>query len=215
MRRKPFCDERTTDGRPFRSGGKCVSIRAKFRRRWILAAICFMAFVPAATPQKTPAKEYQVKAAFLYNFAKFVDWNDSKLAAPPYPFTVCVLGADPFGRVLNDALLGKTVEEHPVMLVRYPHPSAISGCQVIFISASETSNLPEIFADLRGRNVLTVGDSEGFAAAGGVIQFTLQDHQVHFKINLDAAGREGLKISSKLLALATIVHDPPRVAESQ
>lgn len=213
MRRKQFCDERITDGRRLPSRGKFASACAKILRRRILAAICFIAFVPTvATAQNAPANEYQVKAAFLYNFARFVDWSDSKLAAPPYPFTICVLGADPFGKVLNDTLLGKTIEEHPVMLVRYPHPAEISGCQIVFISASETPHLPQIAADLRKHNVLTVGDSEGFATAGGMIEFTTQDHHVHFTINPDAAARAGLRISSKLLALATIVHDPPRAA---
>jgi YfiR/HmsC-like len=151
------------------------------------------------------ASEYQLKAAFVYNFAKFIQWPPKTYAGPESPFSICILGSDPFGEVIDDTLRGKTVADHPVVVRRDKDPAAARQCQIVFVSASEKHRLPEILASLKGANVLVVGDVDGFAAAGGAIELTLQDNRVRFAINPDAADRSGLKISSQLLALATIV----------
>jgi uncharacterized protein DUF4154 len=163
----------------------------------------------ASTAQVRPPSEYELKAAFLFNFAKFVDWPSNSFANPEAPFLVCVLGPDPFGGALDGALRGKVVAEHPVNITRVKHVADLVGCQILFVAASESRHLPEILAKLRGHCVLLIGETDDFASSGGAIQFTLEDNRVRFFINPDAADRAGLKISSKLLALAKIVRDAP------
>lgn len=171
----------------------------------LLASLCGF----AARAQEE-ASEYQVKAAFLFNFAKFIDWPENSFASPQSPFSVCVLGADPFGRALDDALRGKAIAARPVVVSRLRDPAMARQCQIAFVSASEKSRLPSVFGAVRGSSVLLVGETENFAASGGTIQFTLEDNHIRFTINTDAAERSRLQISSKLLALARIVRDTPR-----
>jgi YfiR/HmsC-like len=154
--------------------------------------------------------EYQVKAAFLLNFARFVEWPPRAFASATSPLGVCVLGEDPFGEALDRAVLGKTLSDRTLMVRRGKKLQELDGCEILFISASERGRLPEILGELRNAPVLTVGDSEEFAARGGGVQFTLEDNHVHFMVNVDATERAGLKVSSKLLSLAHVVHDEPR-----
>lgn len=174
----------------------------------VILAVIGLLRAPAGRAQDAPS-EYQVKAAFLFNFAKFIDWPESSFETPQSPFSVCVVGADPFGRALDDALRGKTVANRPVVVSRLKDPGLARQCQIAFISSSEKSHLPAILEAFRGTNGLIVGDADGFAAAGGTIQFTLEEHRVRFTINTDAAERARLQISSKLLALAKIVRYAP------
>jgi hypothetical protein len=160
--------------------------------------------------QMKSATEYQVKAAFLYNFAKFIDWPSSAFTDPKQPLDICVYGRDPFGPALEDALLGKTIGERRVSLGRAMQFQDLVGCHVVFVGPSAHESAADLANRLKGRAVLLVGESDGFAASGGTIQFTIEDNRVHFVINPDAADRAGLKISSKLLALAKIVRDPNR-----
>ncbi len=170
---------------------------------------------PRALPaQLRPPSEYELKAAFLFNFAKFVDWPPNTFAGPDAPFLVCVLGTDPFGGALDNALRGKVIAEHPASVSRIKRVADINGCQILFVAASESHLLPEILAKIRGQFVLVIGETDDFASSGGAIQFTLEENRVRFFINPDAAGRAGLKISSKLLALAKIVRDAPATGKS-
>jgi len=148
-----------------------------------------------------------VKTAFLFNFAKFIDWPASSFSGPQSPFTICVLGQDPFGNILDDTLLGKIVGIRPLVIRRLKEKNEARSCQMVFVSPSESAHLSEIFASLQRANVLLVGETTGFAASGGTIEFTLDDNHVRFTINTDSVDRSGLKFSSKLLALAKLVHD--------
>jgi len=150
---------------------------------------------------------YAVKIAFLFNFAKFIDWPPSSFASPQSPFTICVLGQDPFGHMLDDTLQGKMIGERPLAVRRLKDKTEARSCQMVFVSSVESPHLAEIIGSLHGANVLLVGETNGFASLGGTIEFTLEDNRVRFAINPDAADRSGLKLSSKLLALAKIVHD--------
>jgi hypothetical protein len=172
-------------------------------------------YSPTVLPaQLRPPSEYELKAAFLFNFAKFVDWPPNAFTDPNDAFLVCVLGTDPFGSALDAALLGKTVEQHSVSVMRVRRIADITHCQILFVAASESRGLSKIVAKLRGQSVLVIGETNGFASSGGVIQFTVEDNRVRFFINIDAADRAGLKISSKLLALAKIVRDPTATGKS-
>ncbi len=183
-----------------------------FLRPAVFGAVALL-FLFAAARQPAGAQsrtvgEYEVKAAFLYNFAKFIAWPDKSFADPGAPFAFCVLGADPFGRTLDDALQGKTIGSHPVTLARLQDATEARRCQMVFVSSSESRRLPEIEDRLRGASVLLVGDFPGFADAGGALQFIIEDNRVRFLINTDAAQRAGLRLSSKLLSVARVVHDP-------
>jgi hypothetical protein len=188
-------------------------VRARFGDLALMCTIPFLFVISnsiALTAQTKSANEYQVKAAFLYNFVKFVDWPPTAFSDAKQPLDICVYGHDPFGAALEDALLGKAVGERRVGLGRAMQFQDLAGCHVVFVSASAHESATDLANRLKGRAVLLVGESDGFAASGGTIQFTFEDNRVHFVINPDAADRAGLKISSKLLALAKIVHDPNR-----
>ena len=182
----------------------------------LLLAILFTSAVPESgvvTAQTKSPSEYQVKAEYLYNFVKFTYWPSDTFVDPRQPIAVCIFGRDPFGHNLEVALLGKSVGDRPVMLARATQIEDLSGCQIVFIAGSEIGRIPNLINRLHKRPVLLVGETEGFAQLGGVIQFTVESARVHLVINTDAAARSGLKISSKLLALARIVRDSNQAAD--
>jgi hypothetical protein len=147
------------------------------------------------------ASEYELKAAFLYKFASFVEWP----APVAGPLTICVFGNDPFGPTLERVVKDKSINGRLFSIRR---PKAIhdgSECQILFIASSERPRFKSILGGLNGA-ILTVGDTPGFCQSGGVINLEVVDERVHFGINPDAAERARLRLSSKLLSLATIVH---------
>jgi YfiR/HmsC-like len=179
----------------------------------LFIAVLMFAFAspdPLARSQSSGPTGYEVKTAFLFNFAKFIDWPPSSFASPQAPFTICVLGQNPFGNILDDTLQGKMIGDRPLAVRRLRDKAEAQLCQIVFVSSSESAHLAEILASLQGAKVLLVGETSGFAALGGTIEFTLEDDRVRFTINTDAAARSGLKFSSKLLALAKIVHNQGR-----
>lgn len=147
------------------------------------------------------AQEYQVKAAFLYNFAKFVDWSGEP-GGSGAPLVIAVFGKDPFGPTLENVVWGKTVNGRPLLIRRTSRVEELFPCHILFISSSEKRRLGEILQALGRASVLTVSDMEEFLQLGGMVRFLVEDNKVRFGINLEAARRTGLKISSKLLSLA-------------
>ena len=160
-----------------------------------------------AAGQGDSAGEYELKAAMLYNLTRFVEWPPSAYPDPQAPILLCILGRDPFGSSLTSIVSRQTVNGRPVLLRHPQNDKDVRGCHVLYISSSERKTTAQILSTLKGSGVLTVGEMTQFAARGGMIQFSLQDQQVRFDINLDAASRAGLKISSRLLLLARIVKD--------
>lgn len=149
--------------------------------------------------------EYEVKAAFLVNFLKFVEWpqgEDSRNSA----YYICVLGNNPFGPSLM-TIQNKTVTGKRVITKLCKEPHNTNNCHIVFISASEKERLGSILKEIGYLNILTVGDMNDFARAGGIIQFVTERDKVHFLINIDAASRAKLKISSKLLRLSLIFRE--------
>ncbi len=145
--------------------------------------------------------EYQVKAAFLFNFANFVEWPDEAFPKGGRNFVICVIGGDPFGGAL-DSLKGKTLKGR-IVIVRYCFEAAEArGSQVLFVGKSERGNINHIVKALKGSPVLTVADQDGFCQAGGMINMVNERNRVGFEINVSAARRAGLQISSHLLKLA-------------
>lgn len=149
--------------------------------------------------------EYKIKAAFLYNFAKFVDWPPQAFKTPHDPFLICVLGRNPFGDALKEVIRGKSIEGRPFEFRDVRNASEASGCQILFVGSEEGRRFHSILQGPKALGILTVGEAQGFAESGGVINFIRDDGHVHFEINVDAAEQEQLHISSKLLGLAEIV----------
>jgi hypothetical protein len=148
--------------------------------------------------------EYLIKAAFLFNFAKFVEWPAASFKDDLSPINLCILGTDPFGPAL-DTLKDKTIKGRPLKIKRANKVDDIEACHILFISASEKEILKQILYTLKNSNILTVSEIEGFAQMGGIINFIIVNKKVHFEINPEAAERSKLKISSQLLKLAKIV----------
>ena len=150
--------------------------------------------------------EYQVKAAFLYNFAKFVEWPGDATEGGGPALIIGVLGDDPFGPALDDTVSGKSVNGRGLEVKRFSQIGDLEPCQVLFVGTSMMPRLPEILSRVRGSPVLTIGEADKFAQDGGIVRLVTENNKVRFEINVDAAERAGLRISSKLLALARIVH---------
>jgi hypothetical protein len=151
-------------------------------------------------------QESQIKAAFLYNFAKFVEWPEVAFKEAQSPFTICILGKDPFGDTL-DSLGEKTIEGKRLSIRRVSKIEEADRCHILFISASEKESLLHILKVTRKWNVLTVGDTKGFAQSGVIINLVSLDNKVGFEINIDAAEHVSLKISSRLLKLGKIIKE--------
>lgn len=191
-----------------RSSSLSVTRLNRFSRRSaVIVALTAVLFGAQASAQQNGPTEYQLKAAFLFNFAKFVEWPPSSFAYPKAPFVICILGTDPFGQSIDDTLRGQSIGTHGVAVLRVHDASQLRHCQMAFISPSEKTPVQAVLQMLRGANVLLVGETPGFASAGGAIQFEMRNNRIRFSINPGAAQRAGLQVSSKLLSLATIVHD--------
>ncbi|HTV40411.1 MAG TPA: YfiR family protein [Candidatus Sulfotelmatobacter sp.] len=152
--------------------------------------------------QNSQPTEYQIKAAFIYNFARFVDWPTQAFTDASSPLIIGVLGKNDFGSSLKETIDGKTIRGHPLEFKLFPSLARVANCQVLFISTSEKNHLSKIISTLRTTSILTVGETDDFVARGGMIRLRIVDDKVRFDINNSAAKSAGLTISSKLLTLA-------------
>lgn len=148
--------------------------------------------------------EYRVKAAYLLNFTRYVEWPAA--AAPDSQLSICVLGADPFGRILDATVAGRTVQGRSLQVRRVQNASEAAGCEVVFVSRETWRRSPASLKVLRNTGTLTVGESEQFARGGGVIGFVILDETVRFVVNDEARDRAGLRISSRMLSLAAAIY---------
>ena len=154
--------------------------------------------------------EYQVKAVYLLNFTRYVDWPPHARPASNNPIYICILGRDPFGNDLDAAVQGKRTQGHPIAVRRVTSVQDAAGCHIVFQTQSEWRSQRETVLSLTERGILTVGDSEQFAREGGVIGFVISNETVRFVVNLRARERAGLTISSRMLSLATDLYEPDR-----
>jgi hypothetical protein len=152
-----------------------------------------------------PPDEYQVKAAFLYNFAKFVEWPPEAFENPGEPLVVCVLGEDPFGRAIDDVISGKKIEGRALTVRRLSDARQAKGCRILFVGSSERRSVISVLAGINESGVLTVGESGSAASEGMIINFILDGDKIRFAIDTAAAEREKLRLSSRLLSLAIMV----------
>jgi hypothetical protein len=182
--------------------------------RILISLACLLLTAPAHVRGQEVLPEYQVKAAYLFNFLKFVEFPGESFADPLAPIIIGVVGEDPFGNALSQVVVGKTVQGRDLVIHVYRVGEDFRAAHILFISASEKKKLPLILASLRGWSVLTVADSPGFLDAGGMIQFLNENSRVRFAINVDATNRAKLKVSSKLLSLAKAMAGNGKVAGS-
>lgn len=172
----------------------------------VLAALLYLAAASSIRAQAGTSVEYQIKAAFLFNFAKFVDWPPDAFPSDKSPITLCVFRHDPFGSSLDEIIQGKTINNRAILARRTNELPDLKPCQLVFVDKEADKGLSDVLNSLKGTSALVVGESEGFAERGGGIQFFLEDNKLRFAINVDAIQRARLNVSSKLLALARIVH---------
>ena len=155
--------------------------------------------------QSSRPSEYEVKATYLYNFSRFVEWPPKLTQAQSESFSICVLGQDPFGPALSAILADETIAGQAVVAKRVPTIQDGINCRVLFISSSENGHLKQILATLGDASVLTVSDLPEFTRRGGMMQFVLEGNRVRFEVNLTSAKRAGLTLSSELLKVAVSV----------
>lgn len=178
----------------------------KFRKAStiFLAKIFLLALLPVLLSHPArAAEEYEVKAAFLLNFTKFVTWPPVAFAGADSPLAICVLGDDPFGSALNEMVKGEAVNGHAVTVQRIRRAPESKACQVLYLAASERE-VGKVLADL-GPGILTVGEGDKFLREGGVIAFIIEDRRVRFDISQNAAAKAMLLLSSRLMMVARTV----------
>jgi hypothetical protein len=176
--------------------------------RWCLGLIVFALTICAnlaPRAEEAPFSEYQVKSAWLLNFARFVEWPPTGFPNAKAPFVVGVVGRGPFGKELEQAFAGKIVKGRAFEVRRLASDSDLRGCHILFFMSSEKRRLRDSFEKLSGFPVLTVGESDEFLDQGGIINFLLKDKSVRFEINLKAAQAAGLKLDANLLKVAVAV----------
>ena len=191
-------------GKALASGRGAEDLSVSCGHRLTSALLLAFLLSSGASAQQTQPSEYQLKAAFVFHFAEFVDWPARAFTAPGSPMIIGILGDNPFGNELEQAVRGKSLNNHPLTVKPISSVAeAATNCHILFVSSSEKKRFPEIFTGLGKASVLTVGETDRFNESGGMINFTLEGGKIRFQINDAAAKRAGLKISSKLMSLAT------------
>jgi hypothetical protein len=187
-----------------------LSLDFNFRPLLALGAAIMLALGGSAGPAAAQDRslEYAVKATYLYKFVPFVAWPTGAFAAPASPFQICIVGESRFASLVANGVAGQSAEGHSLVVRRVTTTAEENGCQVLFISSADAAVLDATLVAVRGRPVLTVTDA---APNGehGIVNFLLLDDRVRFQIDLGAAARNGIAISSKLLSLAVDVQPAP------
>lgn len=161
--------------------------------------------VGVAAPQTQASKEYQIKAVFLFNFTRFIEWPGTAFREANDPFVIGILGNDPFGSYIDETVRGESLNGHPLVVKRFKTLEEVELCHILFINMSDREDLKTAFEKVKSQPTLTVGDVASFAKQGGMIRFITENNKTRIRINLEAAKVADLTISSKLLKLAEIV----------
>ena len=187
------------------------AIRAVRQRPWtefraVSLVLVFACLSPSPLRgQQAKPSEYQIKAVYLYNFSRFVEWPTQSAWSKTEPFAICILGKDPFGPTLDTTLSVANTQGRSLVAKRISRPRDALSCQILFVASSEEARLREIFGVLEKTSVLTVSDISRFSERGGMIQFVLQGDRVRFEVNLTNATDAGLVLGSDLLKVALAV----------
>lgn len=174
-------------------------------RTWLTLGLVLL--LGAITPLRAdaPSREYQLKAAFIYNFAQFIEWPDKAFAKANSPIVITVLGDNPFGNVLDQVTKGKQIRGREIVVHYEKNPANIGQTHILFIGAPHNQNPGQILGGLNG--VLTIADTDNFSGAGGMIRFFSEENKLRFEINTKATDKAGIKVSAKLLQLAKVYKD--------
>src|SRR5467141_3590402 len=168
----------------------------------------------AQAPDSSDSSEYLIKAGFIYNFAKFVEWPATAFAQSDSPIVIGILGTDPFGNLIDRIVENKKIGARGIVVKRLKWGTDLKDlkeCKILFVGASEKAHLDDLVQIVKSLPILTVGETPGFAERGGVIRFVLEDNRVRFEINVEAARQADLTISSRLLTMARTIQ--PAAAE--
>ena len=181
----------------------------------IIALSLSLSWAPGALAQdrdSSDSSEYLIKAGFIFNFAKFVEWPPTTFAQPDSPIVIGILGTDPFGTIIDHIVQDKKIGGRGFVVKRLKwgaEAKDLRECKILFVGASERAHIDELVQIVKFLPILTVGETPGFAEHGGVIRFVLEDNRVRFEVNVDAARQGGITISSRLLTLARIIQQAP------
>ena len=179
------------------------------RRAWLgalgLLLVALLGPASGVGAESAAALEYKVKAGYLFNFAKFVEWPASALPATNSPIVIGVLMDDPAAAIIEQQLQGKVANDHPLSVKLLPNLTGLMACHMLFISRAQTERTEDLLAKAQIAPVLLVGEVDQFAHRGGMINFIRKDESFRLEVNLEAAEKAGLKVSSKLASIATLV----------
>jgi hypothetical protein len=182
-----------------------VDVLKRLLPRRLAACAAFLVWMSGNSTVCALPAEYQVKALFLFNFTRFVEWPKSAFPEPRSPLIIGVLGKDPFGSNLDDVVRGEAKDGRPLLVRRFRRVEEVGDCHILFVSTSEADRLPQTFEALKGRSILTVSDDADFARRGGMIHLMNNQNHIQLRINLAAAEAAGLTLSSNLLRPAEVV----------
>lgn len=196
---------RSADRRRLAPAAACRPRSARSGTRKLLVLLAALFLVPVTAQV---SKEYDLKAALLYNVIQFTEWPASAFAQADSPLVIGILGRDPFGKGLDDVVRDETYNRRPIVVERHQKVGTARNCHVLFISASESERVPAVLAELKGRPVLTVADLERFVPRGGMVRFYKSpEGKVRLRVNLPAVSAAQLTLSSKLLRVADVVEE--------
>jgi hypothetical protein len=181
-----------------------VAVLGKNLSALLLGSVWLATSVQLAHGTEGPT-EYQVKAVFIYNFSHFIEWPARAFGTPDDPFDICILGNDPFGAHLDEAVKGEKLDQHPLSVRRIHDAADVNTCRLVYLGRTTEAEIHQILTRLDHRPILTVSEQEGSAEHGVMIQFTTENNRIRLRINIDSARSAGLTISSKLLRPAEIV----------
>jgi hypothetical protein len=179
---------------------------AVLSRRLAVAVLCLGIGLAGAAPAtgSQRVEEYVLKGAFLFNFARYVRWPEGALPKGE-ALTICVIGHEDASSSVAESLEGKVAEGRPIQVRQVSQPGSAAGCAVLFVTRASGHSGSEVAAATAGRGILTVGEADGFAERGGIINFVTESSKLRFEVNTDAASRAGFHISSHLMRLARVV----------
>lgn len=173
-------------------------------RAWLIATLTLAALQVSAVALAIPAQEYRIKAVFVLNFARFVEWPGTAFTDADEPLTICIAGSDPFNGLLEQLTQGETVQGRRLVVKKMRAGETMDHCQVLFISQAAWDQLPQIMRATKGTSMLTIGDTEEVVRHGLIIGFVREGTKIRFVINEATARTAGLRISARILKLSRI-----------
>lgn len=173
--------------------------------KYLLTALMLIMSITVSS-QGRPSNEYQLKAVFLYNFARFTTWPDQTLPDGA-PFVIGVVGVDPFGSYLDEIVKGEKIQGHAIVVQRFASAESVKPCHILFINLADKGSVRQLTIRANQEHILTVGDGMTVEKQGGMIRLVSENNRTRFRINVTAASDAGLTISSKLLTLAEIIKE--------